>query len=83
MIVLRFWIYFLQKISQFIFPFRFQLEMRMKFGNLWTVCWQIWYPEKFKVGKISSLKFTFKKPYLSQYLKDSNKWKLKNLSWIV
>ena len=34
-------------------------------------------PKNSKLAKISSLKFMFKKPYLSQYLMDSNKWGLK------
>ena len=34
-------------------------------------------PPKVKVGEISSLNFMFKKPYLSQYLMDSNKEGLK------
>ena len=33
LIVLRFWINFLQKITSFTFLFRFYLEMRMIFSN--------------------------------------------------
>ena len=33
--------------------------------------------------KISNLKFMFKKPYLSQYLMDSNKIGVQNLSYAI
>ena len=73
--VLRSFNQFLAKKISFTFPFRYQLEMQMKFSNLMKSFFANLIPRKSgpMFAEISELKFVFKKPCLYQYLIDSNK----------
>ena len=54
----------------------------MKFSNFMNSLLTNLIAPEIKLAKTSGLKFMFKKPYLSQYLMDSDKW-AQILSWSV